>query len=66
VAAGDRCWAARAGRRWPCRATTALAGLYCADEGILISADALWQNGFGDLPELDGESGSPKRAPRWR
>jgi glyoxylase-like metal-dependent hydrolase (beta-lactamase superfamily II) len=31
---------------------------YCADEGILISADALWQNGFGVIfPELDGESG---------
>ncbi|ASU36928.1 MBL fold metallo-hydrolase [Herbaspirillum sp. meg3] len=32
--------------------------LYCAQEGILISADALWQNGFGVIfPELDGESG---------
>ncbi len=31
---------------------------YCAAEGILISADALWQNGFGVIfPELDGESG---------
>jgi glyoxylase-like metal-dependent hydrolase (beta-lactamase superfamily II) len=31
---------------------------YCADEGILISADALWQHGFGVIfPELDGESG---------
>jgi glyoxylase-like metal-dependent hydrolase (beta-lactamase superfamily II) len=31
---------------------------YCAHEGILISADALWQNGFGVIfPELDGESG---------
>ena len=31
---------------------------YCADEGILISADALWHNGFGVIfPELDGESG---------
>lgn len=31
---------------------------YCASEGILISADALWQNGFGVIfPELDGESG---------
>ena len=31
---------------------------YCADERILISADALWQNGFGVVfPELDGESG---------
>ncbi|HZZ09329.1 MAG TPA: MBL fold metallo-hydrolase [Paraburkholderia sp.] len=32
--------------------------LYCADEGILISADALWENGFGVIfPELEGESG---------
>ncbi len=32
--------------------------LFCADEGILISADALWENGFGVIfPELDGESG---------
>ena len=31
---------------------------YCAEEAILISADALWQNGFGVIfPELDGESG---------
>ncbi|MES2318689.1 MAG: MBL fold metallo-hydrolase [Pseudomonadota bacterium] len=31
---------------------------YCASEGILISADALWQNGFGVIfPELAGESG---------
>ena len=31
---------------------------YCADEGILISADALWENGFGVIfPELDGGSG---------
>ena len=31
---------------------------YCADEGILISADALWENGFGVIfPELDGASG---------
>ena len=31
---------------------------YCAQEGILISADALWRNGFGVIfPELDGESG---------
>lgn len=30
--------------------------LYCADEGILISADALWQNGFGVMfPEIDGD-----------
>jgi len=31
---------------------------YCAEERILISADALWENGFGVIfPELDGESG---------
>lgn len=31
---------------------------YCPREGILISADALWQNGFGVIfPELEGESG---------
>jgi len=34
---------------------------YCADERILISADALWQNGFGVIfPELEGESGFPE------
>ncbi|CAN7653019.1 MBL fold metallo-hydrolase [Pseudoduganella sp. LjRoot289] len=32
--------------------------LFCPQEGMLISADALWQNGFGVIfPELDGESG---------
>lgn len=32
--------------------------LYCEQEGLLISADALWENGFGVIfPELDGESG---------
>jgi glyoxylase-like metal-dependent hydrolase (beta-lactamase superfamily II) len=31
---------------------------YCAEERILISADALWENGFGIVfPELDGEPG---------
>jgi glyoxylase-like metal-dependent hydrolase (beta-lactamase superfamily II) len=31
---------------------------YCAQEGILMSADALWENGMGVIfPELDGESG---------
>lgn len=31
---------------------------YCAEEQILISADALWQRGFGVIfPELDGKSG---------
>ena len=30
--------------------------LHCAGEGILISADALWQNGFGVIfPEIDGD-----------
>lgn len=32
--------------------------LACPDEGILISGDALWENGFGVIfPELEGESG---------
>ena len=32
--------------------------LYAAQPRLLISADALWQNGFGIIfPELDGESG---------
>lgn len=32
--------------------------LYCRDERILISADALWQDGFGVIfPELHGDSG---------
>jgi glyoxylase-like metal-dependent hydrolase (beta-lactamase superfamily II) len=32
---------------------------YCPQEGMLISADALWENGFGVIfPELDGDSGS--------
>jgi len=31
---------------------------FCRREGILISADALWRNGFGVIfPELEGESG---------
>jgi glyoxylase-like metal-dependent hydrolase (beta-lactamase superfamily II) len=31
---------------------------HCPAQAILISADALWQNGFGVIfPELDGESG---------
>jgi glyoxylase-like metal-dependent hydrolase (beta-lactamase superfamily II) len=31
--------------------------LYCPRERLLISADALWENGFGVIfPELDGES----------
>ena len=32
--------------------------LYCPQHRILISADALWENGFGVIfPELDGQSG---------
>jgi glyoxylase-like metal-dependent hydrolase (beta-lactamase superfamily II) len=32
--------------------------LYCAQERVLISADALWEHGFGVIfPELEGESG---------
>jgi glyoxylase-like metal-dependent hydrolase (beta-lactamase superfamily II) len=32
--------------------------MYCPEERILISADALWENGFGVIfPELEGESG---------
>ena len=31
---------------------------YCPAERVLVSADALWENGFGVIfPELDGESG---------
>lgn len=30
--------------------------LWCAEAGVLISADVLWENGFGAIfPELDGE-----------
>lgn len=37
--------------------------LYCASEAILISADALWQHGFGViLPELEGASGFAEQA----
>jgi glyoxylase-like metal-dependent hydrolase (beta-lactamase superfamily II) len=37
--------------------------LYCPQEGILISADALWENGFGVIfPELEGESGFAEQA----
>lgn len=33
--------------------------LYCAEARILISADALWENGFGVIfPEIDGEPAS--------
>ena len=31
---------------------------YCPQEKVLVSADALWENGFGVIfPELEGESG---------
>lgn len=31
---------------------------FCPQEGVLVSADALWRNGFGIIfPELDGERG---------
>lgn len=37
--------------------------LYCAGHGILLSADALWENGFGVIfPELEGESGFAEAA----
>lgn len=37
--------------------------LYCASEAILISADALWEHGFGVIfPELIGESGFAEQA----
>lgn len=37
--------------------------LYCAEARILISADALWENGFGVIfPELDGASGFAEAA----
>ncbi len=36
---------------------------FCASEAILISADALWQDGFGVIfPELDGQSGFAEQA----
>ncbi|WP_305825374.1 MBL fold metallo-hydrolase [Massilia brevitalea] len=32
--------------------------LFCAEEGVLIAGDALWENGFGVIfPELAGEPG---------
>lgn len=37
--------------------------LYCPGEAILISADALWENGFGVIfPELEDESGFAEQA----
>jgi glyoxylase-like metal-dependent hydrolase (beta-lactamase superfamily II) len=36
---------------------------FCPEEGILISGDALWENGFGVLfPELAGEPGFEEQA----
>ncbi len=36
---------------------------WCADERILISADVLWQHGFGVIfPELEGDSGFAEQA----
>lgn len=41
----------------------AMVMLWCAREGILISADALWQKGFGVIfPELAGQSGFAEQA----
>jgi hypothetical protein len=43
---------------WPRRAMTRMRCCCIARRGVLISADALWRNGFGIIfPELDGESG---------
>ena len=51
---GDLCWQALAAPGHDPRSLI----FYCAEEAILISADALWENGFGVIfPELDGESG---------
>jgi glyoxylase-like metal-dependent hydrolase (beta-lactamase superfamily II) len=37
--------------------------LFCAAEGILVSGDALWENGFGVIfPELAGEPGFDAQA----
>lgn len=37
--------------------------LYCAPHRLLISADALWENGFGVIfPELEGASGFTEQA----
>ena len=36
---------------------------HCAQEGLLISADVLWETGFGVIfPELEGESGFAEQA----
>jgi glyoxylase-like metal-dependent hydrolase (beta-lactamase superfamily II) len=51
--AGARTWAAHAA---PGHDPHSLV-LFDAHDGVLISADALWENGFGVVfPELDGES----------
>lgn len=37
--------------------------LYCPQEALLISADALWEHGFGVIfPELEGQSGFAEQA----
>ena len=53
-AAGGRCWQALAA---PGHDPHSLV-LFDAEAGLLLSADALWENGFGIVfPELVGESG---------
>lgn len=67
-------------RRWQVLATPGhdphAVILFDADDGVLISADALWENGFGIIfPELDGERAFDEQAaaldlieslaPRW-
>ena len=38
---------------------------HCAEKRILISGDALWENGFGVVfPELDGEQ-ADESLPKW-
>jgi glyoxylase-like metal-dependent hydrolase (beta-lactamase superfamily II) len=40
--------------------------LWCAEEGILISGDALWQNGFGVIfPNWPASPVLMTCAPRW-
>ncbi|CAH0221062.1 Hydroxyacylglutathione hydrolase GloC [Massilia sp. Bi118] len=54
LAMGDLAWQALAA---PGHDPHALL-FWCAEEGILIAGDALWQNGFGVIfPELAGEPG---------
>ena len=54
VQAGDRVWQAWAAPGHDPHSII----LHDAAQGVLISADALWENGFGVVfPELDGEAG---------